>query len=36
MKLRILDYSTFYKGQIVDIRDTECIWCQGTILDIYY
>jgi hypothetical protein len=31
-----LNYNTFYKGQIIDIRDTESIWCQGTVLDIYY
>lgn len=23
-------------GNLMDVRDTENIWCQGTVLDIFY
>jgi hypothetical protein len=32
---RMLNYERLMQGQLVDARDTENIWCQGMILDIY-
>jgi hypothetical protein len=31
----MLNYERLMQGQLVDARDTENIWCQGMILDIY-
>lgn len=33
--MRFLDYNYLRAGTLVDVRDTENIWCQGDILRIY-
>jgi len=33
---RFLDYNTLSIGTLIDVRDTESIWCQGTIVKIYH
>lgn len=30
-----MDYNALHVGKLVDVRDTESIWCQGNILKIY-
>ena len=32
---RMLDYEKVTPGLVVDVRDTETIWCQGKIIDVY-
>ena len=31
----MLDFNRLRKGQLIDVRDTESIWCQGHIIDVY-
>jgi hypothetical protein len=31
----VLVYEKLQVGTLVDVRDTECIWCQGTVLKVY-
>ena len=35
MTLRMLDYDSVVEGQMLDVRDTESIWCQGKVLEVY-
>ena len=32
---RVLAYEKLQAGTLIDVRDTECIWCQGTIVKVY-
>ena len=31
----MVDYNSLQPGQMIDVKDTESIWCQGTIEEIY-
>lgn len=34
-KERMVRYDELRKGQLIDCRDTESIWCQAVILEVY-
>lgn len=33
---RHIGLNSLYVGQLVDVRDTESIWCQGAVQKIYH